>query len=278
MKLIRGRYYAALILSGIILCQLSCSDSPHFPEDTIFFSIETDEIYQIIDERFLSVAVDSCRGLARDIGSEYVVTFDYANPRMRRMAQELAPGYLRIGGSDADVALYVISGDPPEDLPVRYNRLLTREIWDNINDFAIEVGFDLLFTLNAGPGPRDENDQWTPEMASELIEYTVSQDYPVAVWEFGNEINGFSLYHDGWGITAEQYVSDLATLRELINVIDPGALLAGPANFWIPVLGEIFPLYPDIMETGGSLLDIVTWHYYPQASKRCEIYTRYATS
>ncbi|UCD83512.1 MAG: hypothetical protein JSU92_09415 [Deltaproteobacteria bacterium] len=263
-------YYVTVILCGMMLIQLNCSDSSDSSGDPF-------EVYQTVDERFLSIAVDSSRGLARDTGSEYLVVFDYNNPRLRRMAQELAPGYLRIGGSDADVALYVLSGDPPADLPEPYNRLLTGELWDTINDFAAAIGFDLMFTLNAGPGPRDGNDQWIPDMARELIEYTVAKGYPVAVWEFGNEINGFTLYHDGWGITAEQYVDDLGTVRGLIDQEDPGALLAGPANFWIPVLGEIFPLYHDIMEGGGHLLDIVTWHYYPQASDRCEVYPRYAT-
>jgi hypothetical protein len=55
-------------------------------------------------------------------------------------------------------------------------------------------------------------------------------------------------------------------------------LFAAPSSAYWPVAGELLPLYGDFMSKGGGgPIDIVTWHYYPQQSRRCLLATRRAS-
>jgi heparanase 1 len=119
-----------------------------------------------IDERYLSFAVDSAQvvgGLfwsaepvAQLIGQERQPGYDFKRPRLRALAAELAPAFLRIGGSDADRLLYDMGENPvaEEDLPEGFEFVLTADQVDGIFEFAEALDFDVMFTLSAGPGDR----------------------------------------------------------------------------------------------------------------------------
>jgi heparanase len=111
--------------------------------------------------------------------------------------------------------------------------------------------------------------------ARRLLEYTRARACPVAVWELGNEINGFVIAH-GFALRGADYAADMAVARAMVDEVDPDALLAGPADIYWPVWGEIVSTLPAFLATGGGLVDIVTWHYYPQQSSKCEIASRRA--
>jgi heparanase 1 len=72
----------------------------------------------------------------------------------------------------------------------------------------------------------------------------------------------------------------LWTLRRALGRHFDAPKLAGPANVFFPLLGEPlfdwFGFLPRALEAGGPALDIVTWHYYPQQSRRCPVATRRA--
>src|SRR5262249_13393942 len=142
-------------------------------------------------------------------------------------------------------------------------------------DFARAEGLELLFTLDAGPGPRDTASAWTPDNARELMSYVVARGDPVTTWELGNEINGYPIVH-GIRIDGAQYARDMATARELVDGVDAGTKVAGPSSAFWPVVGEAFPVLPSFLAHGGSSVDVVTWHFYPQQSRRCPIATRRA--
>ncbi len=242
---------------------------------------------QVVDARFLSVAVDSSEmiggmwwapyGAAGGAAKERVSPYDFTRPRLRRLARELAPAYLRLGGTEADVIFYDMSGTPVTTPPPHDSYVMTHTIWDSANQFAIASGFDVLFTLNAGPGARDAHKNWRPDNARALMEYTAGRQYPVRIWELGNEVNAylvtFGLFS---GVSGAQYAHDMATLRTLANAAAPGALIAGPASAYWPAIGELPPLLPSFLEHGGRP-DVVTWHFYPQQSRRCPIATQPAS-
>jgi len=77
-----------------------------------------------------------------------------------------------------------------------------------------------------------------------------------------------------------QYARDLTTLRSLIERHSPGSRLAGQGSAFWPVLGEplgyFFGCTEGMLKEAGSLLDVVTWHYYPQQSRRCPFGSRRA--
>ncbi len=243
-----------------------------------------------IDPRYLSVAVDAAQvvgatfwspeaGVEAPGGTHPVPPYDFGRPRLRRLAGELAPAYLRIGGTTADKIFYDMSAAPVPAPPPHYSAVLTRPQWDGVNEFAMALDYRVVFTLNAGPGPRDVHDAWRPDNAQTLLEYTHEKKYPVALWDFGNEASAYPFtIRFGYRISAGQLASDVAVVRKLVDQAAPGALLAAPSSAYWPVVGELLPLYGDFMAKGaGALIDVVTWHYYPQQSRRCLLATRRAS-
>jgi heparanase 1 len=96
----------------------------------------------------------------------------------------------------------------------------------------------------------------------------------VAAWEFGNEPNAYAiLFGPSNIVTPAQYAADLRTARALIDEASPGSMLVGPASAYWPILGEPLKFMPLFMPAGGALLDAITWHYYPQQSRRCPALT-----
>ena len=57
------------------------------------------------------------------------------------------------------------------------------EQWDELNQFAELVGWDLIFDLNS---LLRENGQWFIWNAKQLMDYTSQKGYKIAGWELGN--------------------------------------------------------------------------------------------
>jgi heparanase 1 len=247
-----------------------------------------------VDERFLSVAIDSSllvgghwwspnAEVEPGIGRRRVAPFDFGSARLRELAHELAPAYLRLGGTEADRIYYAMEGETPPSPPAPYELMLTRGEWDQAVSFARDAGFDLFFTLNAGPSSRDVDGRWQPDNAKRLLRYASDRQDRIAVLELGNEINAYWLAYgplhqpDGATIAA-----DGARLRSLAHQYFPTALLAGPGEFVWPRVGSPFAsqthVLDGLLESGGaSAFDVLTWHYYPQQSRRCPVATRRAS-
>src|SRR5262249_39567302 len=154
--------------------------------------------------------------------------------------------------------------------PAGFARVLTAAMWHQAADFAKQLGLQLLFTLNAGPGPRDAFNQWVPANARALIAHAIRRADPVAVWELGNEVNLY-LWLYGRLVGGAQLAHDAVVLRGLLHELGVQALVAAPASAYWPVLGEFFPqVYKDFIAAGESqAVDVITWHYYPQQSVKC---------
>ena len=276
---------------GLILLAACSNESPNgsggeggtrFPaaDTTAALKIGTDTPIATIDERYLSFAVDTAQvvgGLfwsadpvAQLIGEERQPVYDFKRPRLRALAAELAPAFLRIGGSDADRVLYDMSDDPiaEEDLPEGFEFVLTAEQVDGIFEFSDAFGFDVMFTLSAGPGARNEAGAWTPEMARDLLEHVTANDYEVTLWELGNEWDRFPIIL-GLPVTPEIAATEFAAARSLLEEFYDDFMLGGTSSAYWPSIGELFPFYGPFMELGGGAsLDVVTWHFYPTQSER----------
>jgi heparanase 1 len=256
----------------------------------VSLSVDLDRAAAQVEDRFLSVAIDTAEvvggefwappgsgeGLLRTHG---IRPYDFARPRLRNLARGLAPAYLRIGGSAADWTTYRMddgatsASAPPHRDGARWT--LTRQRWDEVNAFARDLDYRILFTLNAGRSARDADGRWDPESARPLIEYSQRNGYPVEAWELGNEPNAFPLLHWTW-LSADRYSGDLRRARALLDELHAPARLAGLATAFWPVLGEWRSFTEDVLRGAGRALDVVTWHYYPQQSFRCPIATRRA--
>lgn len=253
-----------------------------FPEadTTASLLVDTTAPIATIDERYLSFAVDtaqvvgglfwSAEPVQQLIGQERQPVYDFGRPRLRALAAELAPAFLRIGGSDADRVFYDMTDEPiaEEDLSEGFEFVLTAKQVDGIFEFSEVLGFDVMFTLSAGPGVRDEQGGWTPDMASDLLEYVTTNRYEVTLWELGNEWDRFEIILGVSG-RPEVAIPAFAALRELLGEFQEDFRLGGTSGAYWPSIGELIPTFGPFMEAGGgSFLDVVTWHYYPTQSER----------
>lgn len=245
-----------------------------------------------LEPRFLSVAIDTSLALGGrwwspsgrvevGRGTEGVQPIDLSRPELRVLARALAPAYLRIGGTEADRVHYAFgtaAADPP-----RGDDELTLDAarWDTLAEFAADTGLDLFFTINAGPGARGSEGEWLREPAERLLRHAAERGHAVSVWELGNEVNAFWFQH---GLhqqpSGAQYAADLHAFRTLVKRHFPRSRIAGPAIAYFPLLGDPLPqrvgFLPDVLRHGGSALDILSWHFYPQQSRRCPAATRRA--
>lgn len=240
-----------------------------------------------VDERYLSVAVD----LGQVAGARFwtpggdsgeaevaVPPYDFDRPALRAFAEALAPAVLRIGGTESDRLFYALDDDAPDPLPNGYESVLTGAQFDGIGDFAADVGLDVMFTVNAGPGPRGGgNGVWDPTQTTALLARAADRGDPIVAWELGNEPNGF-LLNFGFTPSGTQYAADLAALHTARDAHTPDAAVVAPSVIFWPVAGEIRPFLDEAMTAGGDQMDVVSWHYYPHQSQRCPVTTREATA
>jgi heparanase 1 len=205
-------------------------------------------------------------------GTVHAPVFDFDRPGLDPLVRGLAPAYLRIGGSEADKVYYDLY-DRMAAIPDGYQSVLRRDQWDAAHAFAARNGLDIVFTLNAGPAARDRAGRWQSQNAAQLLAYSAQQGYRVAAWELGNELNIFYAVHGPAAqVSVAQYAEDLDAARQLVDTVTPGAWLASQGSAFWPVLGEplgrLFGYLPQSLARAEHLLDVITWHYYPQQSRR----------
>jgi heparanase 1 len=285
-------WVGALLRSQHSVPDATSPDAPSVGAEPVLVSLDLQRALATVDPRFLSVAIDTSQLVGGHFwsasgrvevgrGSERVPAIDLQRPRLLELARALGPAYLRVGGTEADHVYYAVGAARGRERPRAYELELDEPTWDALVAFARAAGFELVFTLNAGPSARDEAGAWRADNAEQLFQYAAARGHSVAVWELGNEVNGHWFIH---GLSHQpsgpQYASDLWTLRRALERHFHGPKLAGPANVFFPLLGE--PLFDwfgfsaRALEAGGPALDIVTWHYYPQQSRRCPVATRRA--
>ncbi|CAG2214525.1 HPSE [Mytilus edulis] len=194
--------------------------------------IDTDNVIQTIPDRFLSVTIDTAQIQAN------WATLNFSFPKIQRLAEGLAPCYLRVGGSSADFLQFnpgvqrennmKRSGDeylkfrpykkrniPFEDtleIQKLKNFTMSGKQWDELNHFVEVVGWDLIFDLN---GLLRQDGLWLPDNAKLLMDYTSQKGYKIAGWELGNEPDAWT--NIGYRITASQHAKDYRLLHTILN-------------------------------------------------------------
>ncbi|KAK8458458.1 hypothetical protein SEVIR_3G381900v4 [Setaria viridis] len=204
-------------------------------------------------------------------GRASVLNLDLTNPLLAKAIQAFSPLRIRVGGSLQDQVLY---GTPNLESPCDpFTKVsgglfgfsqgcITLERWDAINDLFVNTGAVITFGLNALQGRQQIRrgvwgGPWNSSNAREFMEYTVSKDYPIDSWEFGNELSGSGI---GASVGAEQYGKDLVELQTIINELYGDSrrpLVVAPGGFfdqkWFAELLEV---------SGPNVLNAMTHHIY----------------
>lgn len=267
------------IVSALVGCH-GCG-----PDRRVHVAIATQAPAATVSDRFVSVAVDTAQVVGGNFwspgqtaagGAGPVPPFDFARARLATLTRPLGHAYLRIGGTDADRAWFAATEPPPSKPPAGYMWIFTRAQFDAIAAFARALDFQILFTLDAGAGPRVDGGPWLDDNARALVTYAAASSAPVGVWELGNEVNAYPVVL-GFSLAAADYARDVRTARALVAALTPSAKLAAPASAYWPIIGELGGLLPAFARAGGDSVDVLSWHFYPQESARCPVAVRSAT-
>jgi len=242
-----------------------------------------------VDARFLSLMLDSALlvggvwwspegEVGTGVEGPRIEPVDLGAPRLRRLARALAPAYLRVGGTEADRIHLALDGDAPP--PPGFAHTLGAARWAELVAFIRAADLDLFLTLPAGPGTRDAEGAWTPRDARRLLDHARRRSDPIAVLELGNEANlYFSVFGLRHRVTGARYAADFARFRALARELAPQARVVGPASAYWPLLGELygpFALLEGFLAEVQGPVDAMTWHWFPQQSRRCPAAVRRA--
>ncbi|XP_072019762.1 heparanase-like [Amphiura filiformis] len=254
--------------------------------------VNTTQRLHTVDDRFLSVAIDSNIIRAKWKG------FDFNSPKLKTLAKALVPTILRLGGNDADFLIFnatlqrrLPNQTKPSPSMIQTNRTtmkskrdkarvkkmkakwetnftMTAEDWDNINKFAIDVGWQIVFDFNM----LLRNDtSWDSSNAELLLKYTRERGYNITGWELGNEPDQIYL-HSNITISAEQLAHDVIGLRQLLDthgfqesfLIGPDVTNPSPGS----VPAEFLQRY---LRSCGNSTFATTWHSYSVNGKHTSV-------
>ena len=178
-------------------------------EMTSVVKIDTSKIIAQVDERYLSVALGMINKNWKQL--------DLNNQRVINIAKALAPAFVRLGGTGADLATFndsetqdsnVINKfrSPKDSLSkhkarevngcedlnlklqkVRKNVTITKDDWMDLNVYAHKVNWTLLFDVNVILKRSDGC--WDSSNYQKLLEFSSNLRYGPIAWELGIFIN-----------------------------------------------------------------------------------------
>ena len=208
----------------------------------------------------------------------------FSDPRLIRLARNLAPAFVRFGGSLQDRSVAVFPGvpQPPPAPPTLQQVLLNESTFDTLAAFADAAGLDLVLGLNAAVGRQLANGSsapWLLENALAPLARAAARGQRVAVVELGNEVNVFNCSTDGLAkMSPAALAAQYAALAERVRALLPGAQLWGSDSsitgdevgqcrdyFGADLFGFNRALLA--LPQFSSALDAHTWHWYAQDSR-----------
>lgn len=258
-------------------------------------TIDTSNPVAVTSEKFVSFSIDTSAvvggkwwtpeadGKEFWSGTEKAKPVDFNDPALNKLTLNLSPAYLRFGGSESDKMYYDLSTENlfTDKIPDGYESVLTRKRWDKVNSFAADNNLDLIFALNCGPSSRNTDKSWNGNNAKEIVKYSKEQNYNIAAWELGNELNIFwYMFGPGNFIKPQQFNLDIQKARKIINSYYPESDFNGQASLFWPVIGEplsrFYGFTEEYIRITADKIDKIQWHYYPQQSRRGPVATRRA--
>jgi Glycosyl hydrolase family 79, N-terminal domain len=230
-----------------------------------------------VDERFQSYNVEMVEVTggrfwrpygpsASDVGPDlfaYRAPIDLTNVRLRKLADALAPAYLRVSGTWANATYFADSDTVPSAPPPGFDGVLTRQQWRGVIDFSHAVGAPIVTSFAISPGTRDATGAWTPDQASRLLAYTASVGGRIVAAEFMNEPNVAAAGVAAASDDAAAYGRDFRTFRSFVKQQAPDIMILGPG-----MAGET-DAASRLLAASGPGLDIFSYHHYGALSERC---------
>ncbi|XP_070206938.1 hyaluronoglucuronidase-like [Littorina saxatilis] len=208
-----------------------------------------------ISSHFVGVTIDAA--LIHDKWRK----LDFSSKRVQNMAKALTPSFFRLGGTSADSLTYVLyngqNSTPPTQLGSHVPANLTAEAWETINEFTKEVGWDLIFDLNALK--RNADGSWNHDNARQLLQFSADRNYTIAGFELGNEYDIYERKHNAT-LSPRQLAKDVMTLQTLLSQFPQyySAFIIGPET-----ATDNQQCFQGFLAAGGSkVVSAASFHHY----------------
>ncbi len=195
---------------------------------------------------------------------------DLESPVLRRFAAALGPATVRVSGTWANSTYFCDSDPPPDAPPPGFGGMLTQRQWQGVIDFAAAVDAEIVTSVAISEGTRDPQGRWQPDQLRRILAATHKGGGRIAGIEFMNEPSARVGAPAGYDAAA--YARDFRAFRDTLREISPQTLIAGPS-----ALGDRIddPNEPELSarrlleQPGGADLDVLSYHHYGAASRRC---------
>ena len=211
---------------------------------------------------------------------EYRPPLDLTNVRLRKLAAELGPSYVRVSGSWAN-STYFQNDDHSamKEPPKGFKGVLTRAEWKGVVDFSHAVDAKIVTSVAVSAGVRDANGSWIPDQAKALFDYTRSVGGTIIAAEFMNEPTFPGPNGAPPGYDAEAFARDIKAFQPFLRKESPETIFLGPGS-----VGEGVSLMPggapqsmrmklletpDLMKVTPPVFDAFSYHFYGAVSHRC---------
>lgn len=207
---------------------------------------------------------------------QYRPPIDLGNPRLRKLAQALAPSYMRVSGTWANSTYFQNDDQPALPQPPKgFNSVLTRPEWKAVIGFSRVAGAQLVTSVAISAGTRNADGIWTPAQAKALFDYTESLGGAIAATEFMNEPTFAAMGGAPPDYDPADFARDAKLFAAFLRHQSPHTLFLGPGG-----VGEGIPLAPpgaklnllasrDLLIATGPLFDAFSYHSYGAVSRRC---------
>ena len=213
---------------------------------------------------------------------QYYPPIDLYNERLRSLAKQFGPVWIRVSGSWATKTYYDFDGTTGGKAPRGYQSVLTKAQWIGVLEFVKAVGGKLLISVSNCEGDHPDGGALNLTQTKKIFDFSHEYGVDIDAAEFMNEPNMLAMSGAPKGYTAADYARDQDIFNGWVREHYPSCLLVGPCSLGEGGLGK-----SDVKSAGAGIgsmmkmcttealldgtnipLDVFSYHYYNNVSER----------
>ncbi|MCD8085688.1 MAG: beta-glucuronidase [Clostridiales bacterium] len=232
------------------------------------------------EEFYVEPSNEGMEALYKDLMQVYP-PIDLYNEKLRALAKELGPVWMRVSGTWATKTYYDFDGTTNGKVPEGYLNMLTKEQWIGVLDFVKAVGAKLIVSVANCPGLHSADEPWNPSEAEKLFGLSKEYGVPIDAAEFTNEPNMMEDTGFPKGYTPADYRRDQDLFFKWLDANYPDCIKVGPSDtgganvsFGKTSGGGVEQIVSEtctcdeLMDGTTVPLDVFSYHYYNGLSER----------
>ena len=213
---------------------------------------------------------------------QYYPPIDLYNEKLRALAKQFGPVWVRVSGSWATKTYYDFDGTTGGKAPEGYQSVLTKEQWIGVLDFVKEVNGKLLISVSNCEGDHPNGGPLDLTQTKKIFDFSHEYGVDIDAAEFMNEPNMLTMSGAPKDYTAADYVSDQDIFNGWVREHYPNCLIVGPCTLGDGAMGKVdvkamgagigsmmqMCNTDDLMNGAKVPLDVFSYHYYNGVSER----------